>query len=447
MKVVNPEVRVVGLTATPFRLKGGLICKPENILNEVCYEAGLKEMIEQGFLSPIVARAGNIEADFSKLHIKGGEFVAKEVEKLMDMPEITNAACEEIVELTKDRKTVLIFCTSVAHSKHVANKITELTGCECAIVTGDTPAQERADVIERLRGNSVKTDLLEEPKPPLKYCANVAVMTTGLDIPNIDCVVMLRPTASPGLLLQIAGRGLRLAPNKTECVFLDFGGNILRHGPLDMIKEKLENKKPYKGRPKGDCTAKTCPECSALIYAILEVCPYCGYEFPMDKTPKIQMHASTLDVISKDSIFNEYEVKSVSYEVHEKRFSSPEDPKTMRVDYDLGNFVYKSEWVCPEHGGYAGEKFGKWWKERAALGCPTPVNAQEAVELANAGALMTPRKIIVKTTTGEKFDRIIRSILPTEKPVWSKVNEYPKEWDEVITQAPSAYSVDDQIPF
>ena len=144
--------------------------------------------------------------------------------------------------------------------------------------------------------------------------------------------------------------------------------------------------------------------------------------------------------------FNEYDVRSVYYEVHEKRFSSPEDPKTMRVDYELNNFVFKSEWVCPEHKGYARTKFEKWWKERAALGCPVPNTAREAVDLAKLGALVKPTKIIVKSTPGE-FDRIHTYTLPTEKPVWSKVNEYPKEWDEVTTQAPSAYSVADQIPF
>ena len=457
MKVINPKIRVVGLTATPFRLKGGLICKPENILNEVCYEAGLKEMIEQGYLSPIVARAGETEADFSKLHIQGGEFVAKEVEKVMNLPEITNAACKEIVELTQERKTVLIFCTSVDHSRHVAEKITELTGEECAVVTGDTPAAERAEVIDRLRGNYVQTDLLEEPKPPLKYCTNVAVMTTGLDIPNIDCVTMLRPTASPGLLLQCAGRGLRLAPNKTECVFLDFGGNILRHGPLDMIKDRVERKKrrnysDSKGGEKDDdedaeVVAKKCPNCNMLLAAATMTCPGCGYKFPEKKQPHLDVIASTLDVISKSSSSQEYDVKAVWYGVHEKRFSSPEDPKTMRVDYDLGNFIHKSEWVCPEHDGYARKKFEKWWKERAALGCPIPKDAREAVNLANSGALIKPLKIILKSTPGEKFDRIKSSVLPADKPVWDGLESYPKSLDEVTAIAPSPYSIDDQIPF
>ena len=103
MKVINPHVRVIGLTATPFRLKGGLICKPENILNEICYEAGLKEMIQQGYLSPLISRAGRAEANLANLHIRGGEFISDEVAAAMDNDALVTSACREIVELTRDR--------------------------------------------------------------------------------------------------------------------------------------------------------------------------------------------------------------------------------------------------------------------------------------------------------------------------------------------------------
>ena len=103
MKVINPHVRVIGLTATPFRLKGGLICQPENILNELCYEAGLKEMIADGYLSPLVSKAGRAEAKLDGLHVRGGEFIADEVSSAMDTDELVLSACREIVELTRDR--------------------------------------------------------------------------------------------------------------------------------------------------------------------------------------------------------------------------------------------------------------------------------------------------------------------------------------------------------
>ena len=403
MKVINPHVRVIGLTATPFRLKGGLICKPENILNEICYEVGIKEMIAQGYLSPMVSRAGRTEANLDGLHIRGGEFISDEVETAMNKEEVTDAACREIANLTVDRKTVLIFCSSVDHCRNVAEKIRQYTGKECAVVTGETPAKERADIIARLRGENVSADLFGTPMSSLKYCANVSVMTTGLDVPNIDCVVMLRPTASPGLLLQCAGRGFRLSPEtgKRECLFLDFGGNILRHGPLDMIRVK----EPGAGKG-GDAPAKKCPQCLALIHAAYAKCPQCGFEFPPSEKSNLSDKASSAGIISGQIDYTDYDVQDIYYCVHEKRHAEPGTPRTMRIDYRVGFEGFKSEWVCPEHTGYARDKFLKWWRERAALGCPIPSTAREAVSLANEGLLAAPESITVKTIAGERFERI-----------------------------------------
>lgn len=201
MKVINPNVRLIGLTATPFRLKGGVICKPGNLLNEVCYEAGLKEMIAQGYLSPLVSRTGHAEADLSSVHTRAGEFVQDELASAMDNEQLVDASCSEIAILTRERKSVLIFCTSVEHCKHVAEAITKHSGKECAVVTGETSAGLRAEIIARFRGEHVPADLFGTPKPPLKYLANCSVLTTGFDAPNTDCVVLMRPTHSAGLLL------------------------------------------------------------------------------------------------------------------------------------------------------------------------------------------------------------------------------------------------------
>ena len=280
MKVINPKVRVIGLTATPFRLKGGLICQPDNILNEVCYEAGLKEMIAQGYLSPLISRSGRSEAKLDDLHIRGGEFINAEVEAAMDKDDLVTSACREIVDLTRERKSVLIFCTSVDHCRHVAEKITAFSGKECAIVTGDTSPGERAEILTRFKGEFVPADLFGTPKPQLKFLANVNVLTTGFDAPNTDCVVLLRPTNSAGLLIQMIGRGTRLSPHtgKTDCLVLDYGGNILRHGPVDMIKVK----EPGAGKG-GDAPAKKCPQCLALIHAGYAACPECNYVFPVNE--------------------------------------------------------------------------------------------------------------------------------------------------------------------
>lgn len=443
MKVINPHVRVIGLTATPFRLKGGLICRPENILNEICYEAGLKEMIQQGYLSPLISRAGRAEANLANLHIRGGEFISDEVAAAMDNDALVTSACREIVELTRDRKSVLIFTASVDHCKHVAEKIQAFSGKECAIVTGDTSPAERAEIIARFKGEFIPADLFGTPKPPLKFLANVNVLTTGFDAPNTDCVVMLRPTNSPGLLIQCAGRGTRLSPEtgKTNCLFLDYGGNILRHGPLDMIKVK----EPGSGKG-GDAPAKKCPQCLALIHAGYTACPECAYVFPpKESNDKMTQTASSAGVISGQADYVDYEVSNVFYCVHEKRGADPDAPKTMRVDYQVGFNEFKSEWVCPEHTGYARSKFEKWWCERAALGCPMPRSAREAVSLANEGLLAAPESITVKTIAGERFERITGWRLK-ERPVMREPGE-DLEVGETWTSPTPPDDLDDDIPF
>ena len=443
MKVINPHVRVIGLTATPFRLKGGLICKPENILNEICYEAGLKEMIQQGYLSPLISRAGRAEANLANLHIRGGEFISDEVAAAMDNDALVTSACREIVELTRDRKSVLIFTASVDHCKHVAEKIQAFSGKECAIVTGDTSPAERAEIIARFKGEFIPADLFGTPKPPLKFLANVNVLTCGFDAPNTDCVVMLRPTNSPGLLIQCAGRGTRLSPEtgKSSCLFLDYGGNILRHGPLDMIKVK----EPGSGKG-GDAPAKKCPQCLALIHAGYTACPECGYVFPpKENNDKMTQTASSAGVISGQVDYTDYEVLDVYYCVHEKRGADPDAPKTMRVDYQVGFNEFKSEWVCPEHTGYARGKFEKWWHERAALGCPMPRSAREAVSLANEGLLAAPESITVKTIAGERFERVTGFRLK-ERPVMREPGE-DLEPGETWTSYTPPDDLDDDIPF
>lgn len=441
MKVINPHVRVIGLTATPFRLKGGLICKPENILNEICYEAGLKEMIQQGYLSPLISRAGRAEANLANLHIRGGEFISDEVAAAMDNDALVTSACREIVELTRDRKSVLIFTASVNHCKHVAEKIQAFSGKECAIVTGDTSPAERAEIIARFKGEFIPADLFGTPKTPLKFLANVNVLTTGFDAVNTDCVVLLRPTNSAGLLIQMVGRGTRLSPEtaKENCLVLDFGGNIMRHGPVDMIS--MTDRTPGNG----EAPAKKCPSCLALIHAAYRKCPECGYDFPPPQKSKITEHASREGIISGQVDYTDYEVLDVYYCVHEKRGADPDAPKTMRVDYQVGFNEFKSEWVCPEHTGYARGKFEKWWHERAALGCPMPRSAREAVSLANEGLLAAPESITVKTIAGERFERITGWRLK-ERPVMREPGE-DLEVGETWVSTTSPDDPEEEIPF
>ena len=399
----NPNVRLIGWTAMPYRTQGGLICKPENLLNEVCYEIGVKELINRGYISNITAKAGKFTPDTDGLHIRAGEFVSEDVEKLMGEDGLVNSACREIVELTKNRKACLIFCTSVAHCKKVADAIKRFSGEECAIVTGDTPADEREETIKRLRGESVKADLFSD-KPPLKYCCNVSVLTTGTDIPRLDTIALLRPTNSPGLLVQMVGRGFRLSPEtgKTECLVLDYGRNIERHGPIDMIKVKEP------GQGGGGPLAKVCPQCQAIVNLPVMLCPDCGYQWPR-KEPERKSHEATaakVGILSGEVTVEKFPVQHTSYQVWEKRGAPPDAPKTVRVTYDIDYLTHYSEWLCPEHTGYARRKFEKWWREHANPDCPMPRTAEEVCEHDFSGMLREVKEITVRFVSGQKYPEI-----------------------------------------
>lgn len=400
MRAINPQVRVIGLTATPFRMKTGTICAAENILNHVCFEVGVRELIVQGYLSALRTKAGSQRPDYDQLHVRGGEFIAGEVEALMDSDNLVLSACREIVENTHDRSSVLIFASGVTHGEHVADVLRTRHKVECGFVCGETLPFERDDVLRRFRAGA------------LKYLCNVNVLTTGFDAPNIDCVALVRPTLSPGLYYQMVGRGFRLHPGKSDCLVLDFGGNVLRHGPVDQIRVEP----PSSGT--GEAPAKECPQCHALVAMGYATCPQCGFAFPDRQRQKHDATASTEGILSDEVTRIEYEVTDAFYGVHVKRDAPPDAPRSMRVDYQVGFNQYISEWVCVEHAGYARQKAVTWWRTRSDA--PVPDSAAEAVQRASAGELAPTLAITVERRAGDKFDRVIAYRLG-EKPVTEAV--------------------------
>ncbi|MDP2689026.1 MAG: DEAD/DEAH box helicase family protein [Deltaproteobacteria bacterium] len=386
---VNPNLRVIGLTATPFRTTSGMICAPENILNHVCYEVGVREMIVQGYLCPLVTKASREKVDTSGLHVRAGEFISDEVEDLMDTDSLVEAACREIVERTYNRKSVLVFAAGVRHGAHIAEVLRSRFGAEVGTVFGDTLGFVRDRMISDFKAGK------------LKYLVNVNVLTMGFDAPNIDCVAMVRPTLSPGLFYQMVGRGFRLHEGKKDCLVLDFGGNVLRHGPVDAIRVK-DTASPGDGT----APAKECPMCRSVIAAGYATCPDCGHEFPPPEKGKHDAKAATDAILTGQVTTTEYEVQEVFYAVHHKRGAPEDAPRTMRVDYRVGFNVYQSEWVCFEHDGWARKKAEDWWSKRTDLPCPD--SSTEAVEFAESGALAEVMSITVRSVSGEEFPRIVR---------------------------------------
>ena len=350
MKVVNPRVRVIGLTATPFRMKSGMICAPENFLNAVCYEVGVRELIVDGYLCKLVTKAGCQKPDTSGLHVRAGEFVASEAEALMDQDALVESACAEIAEYTK-RPEVLPDLRQRREARRAPRRSPAREDTEPkSALSSATPSRSSAPgcLTTSARGNSSTWSTSTSSRPASTRPTSTAWRWCGRRCRRASTT-------------RWCGRGFRLHPGKQDCLVLDFGGNVLRHGPVDQIKP------PNARNGNGEAPAKECPQCHSVIAAGYATCPDCGYVFPPPERQKHEGTASTAGILSGEVTTNEYLVKDVLYSVHTKNGAPPEHPKTLRVDYEIGFNWFISEWVCPEHTGYARWKFEKWWKTRSTL--------------------------------------------------------------------------------
>jgi len=359
---------VIGFTATPYRLDSGMLHEGKGALfTDIAYEVSVRQLIDNGYLCPLVSKAAETRLDVTGVGSRGGEFIPGQLQAAVDLPEITEAAIDEVVRLGADRRSWLAFCAGVEHATHVAEAIRG-RGINAATIFGDTPKLERDRIIAAFKRGEIRA------------LASMGVLTTGFNAPGVDLIAMLRPTKSAGLYVQMAGRGTRLAPGKADCLVLDFAGNVARHGPIDAVKPKRP------GSGEGEAPVKVCPGCQSILATAVRLCPDCGHAFPPPKV-QVEREASTLAILSTGRP-QWLRVDGASYRAHEKPGSRP----TLQVDYQCG-LVRHREWVCFEHTGYARQKAVAWWRQRAP-GMPVPHTVTEA--LAWSRQIMAPTEIAVR---------------------------------------------------
>jgi DNA repair protein RadD len=395
-----PDLRVVGFTATPYRLGSGRLDHGDGrLFSQTVYSYGIGQGIKDGYLSPLMSKRAAAEIDISGVAKRGGEFVAGSLEMAADVDEITQAATAEIVQFGEARRSWLVFCSGVAHAYHVRDAI-RARGISCETITGDTPSGQRDAYIKGYREGRIRC------------LTNANVLTTGFDAPATDLVVMLRPTLSTGLYVQMVGRGTRTADGKENCLILDFAGNVRRHGPVDSIEIKPKRQKKDKdedqedvGKAKvGDVKAKECPQCKELVAIATRHCPHCDYEWPVDETPKHQDHADAETPILSTEKLKPEEVPVVSWEFgrHEK----PGKPyPTLRVTYLAGLQSYR-EWLGFEQVGFPQSKAHRWWFAHGGKG-PAPNTVSDA--MARGDELTRPYSIMVRPS-GKYFEIVGRKI-------------------------------------
>ncbi|MHB0775934.1 DEAD/DEAH box helicase family protein [Halomonas sp. WWR20] len=236
LRRANPRLKVLGLTATPFRLGQGFIYhrhyhgmvrgETDSFFQDCVFEQPLRLMVKQGYLAPPVRVDAAVERyDFSRLAPSTrGLFAEEELNRVVRSHRATPMIIGEIIERAAERRGVMIFAATVAHAEEIMGY---LPAGEAALITGATKSAERERLIATFKAQR------------LKYLVNVSVLTTGFDAPHVDLIAILRPTESVGLYQQIVGRGLRLAPGKQDCLVLDYAGN-----PWDLYAPEVGTPKP-----------------------------------------------------------------------------------------------------------------------------------------------------------------------------------------------------------
>lgn len=396
----NDDLVVVGLTATPYRLGQGMLTHGEGaIFKSIVYRAGIRQLVDEGYLSPIVSAQASAEIDTSSVRTERGDFVLAELEAVADTDSIVETVADDV--LASGRRHVLVFGVSVAHAARLRNAL-RMRGISTEMVIGET--KNRDAILSAFKAGEIGC------------ITSCDVLTTGFDAPLVDGIALVRPTQSTALYVQMVGRGSRLAPGKKDCLLLDYGGNIARHGPLDEIQPREKRK------VSADAPTKECPTCNAEVLAGMRLCPECGYEFP-PPVKTFDARAASGEVIGdrrkKMNEITRYDVDQVDYAAHVSKTSGL---PMLRVGYFGPASRSKwhpvaSEFVCLFHDeGFARSKAEQWWREHCPE-APYPGSADEAVELAQYYGRMVIEVATKPDPKNDKYTRIVaKKFAPERQP-------------------------------
>lgn len=367
LRSVNPFLRIIGLSATPYRLGLGMITDG-GIFTDMAYDiTGLRafnRLLDDGYLSPLIPMPTETVLDISGVHMRGGDFVQNELQAAVVKQETTWKALQEVAFAAQYRHHWLIFATGIEHVKMIVQMLNYM-GIPAAGIHSNSKKHpmsddERDDNIARFKAGQIRA------------LVNADILTTGFDFPALDCIILLRPTSSPGLHVQILGRGTRplYAPGfdldsmegrlaamkasyKQNCLVLDFAGNTMRLGPIN--DPRIPGKK---GPGTGEIPIKVCDNCGCMNHISARTCIQCGEEFTFQE--KLSAKASTAALIVRDEPQVEvFKVDRVTYAPHVK----PGFPPSLKVSYFCGVRRF-TEWMCFEHhGNPIQRKAHAWWRK------------------------------------------------------------------------------------
>ncbi len=316
LKIVNPKLKILGVTGTNFRANTGLLTEGDGrIFTDVAYQIPMLDLISKGFLCPLVTPQEPIKTKMPVDGVKtrNGDYIEKQLQEAVDKDEITKACVDEIIEHGKTRRKWLIFTAGVEHCQHVTDEL-KSRGVNCEMVVGTTPTKERNSIVNRFKNGDIQALIC------------VACFTTGFNNPEIDMLVFMRPTKSPVLYVQMCGRAMRVFHDKINSLVLDFGGVIANLGPVDTIDARILSK----SKNPGDAPIKTCPKCHAVCFAGVRECQDCGFPFPFDDTVKLQATASDAAILSSQQKPLWHKVIATQYSKHKSKTGKAD---SFRVKY------------------------------------------------------------------------------------------------------------------
>ena len=388
-----PHLKVVGLSATPYRLDSGWLHHGDGaIFDRIVYDVPVQSLIDQGYLCHVTTKAPPVKIEANGVRHSGREYVAGELEQHVLDSGTTPAAVADMIERAKDRKKWLVFACGIKHAMEIKSLL-EDAGIATGIITGDTPKAERDRLIEDFKGGTLS---------PIRALCNVNVLTTGFNVPAVDFIALMRPTESVGLYVQMVGRGMRVAPGKDDCLVADYAGLTIRHGPIDAVDP---SRTPFDGD--GVAPAKECPECQTIIHAAIRVCPVCGHEFPKNE---IQIKTTPTEApILKAQIEPELlEISYTEYSVHKKE--GKKDSVRIIFSHGLGTV---SEWVFPEANTQWGNFYYRKFCKELGLSEPYPATAVDFLDR------ILPEAERIWVVKEGKWDRVKRHVWKIKEEVYS----------------------------
>jgi len=373
---INPDMKLVGFTATPYRMDDGRLDEGENrMFDKVVYTYGIGQGVDDGYLAPLSSKGMETGFDLTGVGTLGGDYKKGALAAAVDKEEVTRQAVAEAVAYASrlGKKTALFFCSGVDHAHHVRDEV-RTHGLTCETIHGMTPKSERRRILADYKAGR------------LWGVSNDAVLTVGTNVPNIDMIADLAPTKSAPRYVQKAGRGTRpiyvagfvdredttaeerraaiASGPKPSCLYLDYAKNVSFHGPVDRAQPKT----PGKGC--GDAPVKICPECEELVHISVMKCPCCDYDFPPSADVKITTQAATTPIMSTE--------KDMWRAVTSRRFAEHPGkegkPPSVKATFMCG-FLAVNNWLCPGHSGFAKTKADRFWMDHGGRR-PFPANVE-----------------------------------------------------------------------